>query len=109
MTKTAFDKIAAGLNDAVAMTTETMIERMARSIGDVVYGYVDQDDTATTWLSSLSAARAALQVLKEPTEAMVDVSYGTVGEIYSDGVTKAYGCSAVFIAMIDAALQEKVR
>jgi hypothetical protein len=80
----------------------TMLEKMATAIGSHLYGYVSPDDTPNTWDMSVSAARAALEAIREADESLFAKSPRLCcGDWYTDG------CAPVFTAMIDAILNEK--
>ena len=51
------------------MTDSTMVERVAKAIGDECYGWVDARETPNTWAISVDAARAAIEAMMEPTPA----------------------------------------
>ena len=72
-----------------------MIKEVAKAIGDTVYGYVDENDTPNTWATSMEMARAAIEAMMMPTEAMVSA------------VTDEGDCYLSFQQMIRAALEEK--
>ena len=44
---------------------EQLIERMARAIGEHMFGWVDPDDTPHTWGHALGAAHVALRAMSE--------------------------------------------
>ncbi len=101
------------------MTTETMIERMARALAA---NFFDEDDGSESgpmsnrqvyideaWTGFMGDARAALQALREPTETMTEIG-ASHWWVEIDGPTsdrKLQVASGSFTAMIDAALQEK--
>jgi hypothetical protein len=70
----------------------TMLTRVAKAVGDVAFGYVDPDETPTTWDMSLSMARAALIAMREPTDTMIMASV-------------PFNSRQSWQAMIDAALE----
>lgn len=75
------------------MVGGTMTERVAKAIGDCLYGYVDPNDTPNIWASSVSAAEEALKAMREPTAAMLAV-----------GPPEPYMDADVWANMVDAAL-----
>jgi hypothetical protein len=80
----------------------TMLEKMATAIGSHLYGYVSADDTPNTWATSVSAARAALEAIREVDESLfAEHPRLRCGDWYTDG------CAPVFIAMIDSILNER--
>jgi hypothetical protein len=81
------------------MTEQSMIERVARAIGDWDSGramVLDANDCR-------QIARAALEALREPTEGMLLPGAETLPD-YDPGCDDAKNC---WQAMIDAALSEK--
>lgn len=75
----------------------TMIERVARAICK------SQTQTDRTWEAFLPEATAAIEAMREPTDAMVDAGSSHFHEENSTGAA-AY----CFGDMIDAALNEQV-
>lgn len=84
--------------------TDSMIERVARALcrcrasqPDYVLGWssVDQE-VHYCWNEWVEEARAAIQAMRTPTEAMVDAGYRAAGPPPSQ-----------YVAMTDAALKEK--
>lgn len=68
------------------MAENDMVERVARAIEDRLRG--------KDFLSYEEAARAAIEAMREPTDAMADDGYRAI----------KHGADAVWRAMIDAAL-----
>lgn len=52
-----------------------MLDRVAKAIGDHLYGYVDPKDTPNSWPKALGAARAAIEAMRDPTDAMKEAAY----------------------------------
>lgn len=73
--------------------SEDMVERVARVIGGLLYGYVDPDDTPRTWKRSVDVAIAAIEEMRTPTPAMLDA-----------GPPEPYMDADVWAKMVDAAL-----
>ena len=73
---------------------EDMVAKVARAIGDHLYGYVDAADTPATWAKSIAVARLAIQALRDPTEPMMEAAFK---ECRNNG-------RVAWQAMIDAAL-----
>lgn len=48
-----------------------MIDKVAKAIGDNLYGYVNPKDTPNTWPASLEIARTAVEAMRKPTPGMV--------------------------------------
>lgn len=81
--------------------SESMIERVAQAIAKA------QTQTESMWQAFLPEASAAIEAMREPTEAMVDA--GGDEEVFADGAAyMSLGRVAVeaYQAMIDAALAE---
>lgn len=63
-----------------------MIERVAKNIGDNLYGYCDKNDTPNTWETAVGLARSAIKAMREPTEEMIKageligVEYGYISD-----------------------------
>ena len=72
---------------------EDMVAKVARAIGDHLYGYVDATDTPASWAKSIAVARLAIQAMREPTEAMLEA-----------GPVEPYMDRDVWARMLDAAL-----
>lgn len=72
---------------------ESMVERVAKAIA-LANRAPDSDD----WPVYVADARAAIEAMREPTDAMVDAGEGTM--------CPHAGC--IFSDMIDAALNEQV-
>lgn len=77
------------------MDTPSMIERVARAIAKGEYG----ENVDDVWHTCIDDARAAIEAMREPTEAMLDAGYGA----------EPTGAALVapWEAMIDAALAEQ--
>lgn len=78
----------------------TMIERVARTLEPQAWRALGIGDTLAyknRRTSSLRKARAAIEAMREPTDAMADEGYRAI----------AKGADAVWIAMIDAALKDE--
>lgn len=60
------ERAAEKLGVAVPAADEARLHRVAKAIGDAVYGYVDPVDTPNTWATVLSAAHDALAVADVP-------------------------------------------
>lgn len=73
-----------------------MLERVAKSIGDALYGYCDKKDTPNTWSLAMGAAIEAIKAMREPTEKMIKV-----GAYYSTAQSGVYDCDDVWKSMID--------
>lgn len=98
--------------------TDSMIERVARSIcresGAICVMDEDPARPACTRKNceNISLARAAIQAMRTPTEAMLEAGADPVLKLtQADGArTTGWGCSAaaiVYQTVIDAALKEK--
>jgi len=74
----------------------TMIERVAKAIEDVRCESFGEPIPAII----NKMARAAIEAMREPTQQMLDASYGLAGSERGDGRAEA----SVWSAMIDAAL-----
>lgn len=75
-----------------------MIDRVAKAIGDNIFGYVDRNETPNNWRGSVSFAISAIYAMREPTEDMLEA-----GETHvSDGriIEEKYK------RMIDAVLRD---
>lgn len=48
-----------------------MIDKVAKAIGDNLYGYVDPKDTPNAWPASLEIARTAVEAMRKPTPGMI--------------------------------------
>lgn len=89
------------------MTEQTMIERMARAISGAEGDNPDKicGDGRPNWMWYVAEAKAALECLLSPTEAMVDAGWASkplAGTQYG-----AEDACVVFTAMIQAALDEE--
>ena len=89
---------------------------MAKAIGDDVYGVCDPNDTPHTWGIALSAARAAIRAMREPTDEMMNRGTSTILIEHMTRPTKAAGnfvqfpastSHDVWTAMITAASPEE--
>ena len=89
------------------------IDRVAKAIGDDLYGYCDPKDTPNTWQVAVGAARAAVAAMREPSDGMF--MRGSNAEPYNRkqngrmrgrriGDMPARDCWRL---MIDAALEEQ--
>lgn len=79
------------------MEEQGMIERVAKALAD------ELDMSLTFWEEYIEAAKAAIQAMRIPSQAMMDAGDGCCGE---------YGCGdyrmkQIFSAMVDAALNEQ--
>lgn len=83
-----------------------MVERVAKAVGEVLYGAADPVDTPNNWARSMDAARAAITAMREPTEEMRQRGGSTLllHEYEPDGPE---GSRDVWQSMIDAALAER--
>ncbi len=94
------------------MTTDSMVEKMARAIGEHYDGYCDPVATPNTWASAMGAARAALKVMREPTERVVEAMQTEVNLLDNPDPPNAVEFLArqevldIWSAAIDAALKE---
>lgn len=80
----------------------TMIERVARAQAEVIFGKgcpLDDDDYVR--------ARAAIEAMREPTDAMVDAGFDA-GDDTVQGYSENADPQDTWQAMIDAALNEQV-
>ena len=59
-------RAAEKLGVEVPVVDEARLHRVAKAIGDAVYGYVDPIDTPNTWATALSAAHDALVAADAP-------------------------------------------
>jgi hypothetical protein len=80
-----------------------MEERVAKAIGDLIYGYVDQTDTPNNWANAVGMARAAFTEMRKPTEAM-QLAGHNVRNDPKTGLPTHCGTDEIFTAMIEAAL-----
>lgn len=78
----------------------TMLERVARAIYENVSAGADDME------SCIIAARAAIEAMRVPTEAMVDAGEGQVAELRNETST-SYTAAETYRAMIDTALLEQ--
>jgi hypothetical protein len=85
--------------------TESMVERVARAIFEVEYpgGEVDEYRWERSKEAYLAQAQAAIEEMREPTDAMVDA-----GDAVEPGVTGYTDALSHYQAMINAALNEQV-
>ena len=86
--------------------TENIIERMCRAMCRDQYPGCDEDEWLVTakcprWGLFVSQAKAALEAMREPTEAMHDA-----GQAVNIG---PYSITSIWEEMIDAALEEDPR
>lgn len=51
-----------------------LLNRLARALGEELYGHCDPDGTPNTWRTAMSLARTALREMREPDEAMIDAA-----------------------------------
>lgn len=79
-----------------------MIERVARAIGDSYDGDVNPVDTPNSWARALSAARAAIEAMREPTPQMRAAVREAGG---FDAYTATDNTDAIIAALIDEALR----
>jgi hypothetical protein len=93
----------------------TMLERMARAtwgktpkcdLQGSSEGPCSLGDECYCWTAALKNARAALQAMREPTEAMVLAAYRAFDAFGPDAVLGPHETLAIWHAMIDAALEE---
>jgi len=86
---------------------ESMIERVARAICATYYGKPDRDGN---WMAFLKEARAAIEAMQEPTDAMTEAGAGLDDDDWDDspiGFASAKGeARATYRAMIATALNE---
>lgn len=82
-----------------------MVERVARIIGDHYDGHADPVETPNNWTSAMQAARAAVEAMREPTEAQLDrfVSRALCVSVSGQGGWSKYARDQ-WQTMIDAAL-----
>lgn len=99
------------------VTEISMIERVARVLADgghmgVTLAFIEQQDTDAGSIpllrqadtaKAISAARAAIEAMREPTDAMANVAYSGVFCI-GDGMVTNEDAAALWRDMIDAAL-----
>jgi len=78
-----------------------MVERVAKAVGDIAYGYVDSAGTPTTWDMSVVLARVAIAAMREPTKTMIDAGHDADEWGESNG-----DCGSHWKLMIDAALKQ---
>lgn len=83
------------------MTAE-MVERVARAIGEALFGYYEplEDGDSSSSAQARLAARTAITAMREPTEGMVEASNREW-----DG-RMSHRSSGAWLAMIDAALAD---
>jgi len=97
---------------------ETMVERVARAIApewfiltedseSIVSNYPGQTVDMQRW--AMTKARAAIEAMREPTEAMEDAAGGALCSAIESRAEDAIVCGAVYRAMIDAALAEPAK
>jgi len=92
-----------------------MVARVAKAIGEALYGYCDPVDTPNTYSAATTAARAAIAEMRQPTDDMIAV--GRDMEFERDNPTSEYemivsyrvdaDATAIWQTMIDAALNAK--
>ena len=88
----------AGSLQETLTVTPTMREKMARTIGDALYGNADPVTCPNNFARALIAADAALDALREPTKAMFDKALSHMDSYSSNG--------AWWYAMIRAAKED---
>lgn len=87
---------------------EDMVAKVAKALGDHLYGYVDPTETPATWAMSIATARLAIAAMREPTEGMLEAGLLDLCselpnyEFSSEEKTRAL--VIILRAMIDAAL-----
>lgn len=83
---------------------ESMVERVARAIeGEIdIVEMVSASPEAIRRLRATRIARAAIEAMREPTDAMVDTAWAEIGEHGDADV------AVIYANMIDAALNEQV-
>lgn len=83
-----------------------MIEHVARAIGESLYGLCDPRETPNTWAQAVSAARAAIEAMREPTEAMCQAGADAADDsgMYAQPTTGDFRRG--YPAMIDAAMAD---
>ena len=84
------------------MMVESMIERVARAICK------SQTQTDRTWEAFLPEATAAIEAMREPTDAMVMAAEWAEPEYREDDMDVGATYKAEWRAAIDAALNEQV-
>lgn len=80
-----------------------MVERVAKAIGEEVYGWVDPVETPNTWRSSVSLARTAIAAMRVPDPAMVEGGYAASARC---DCMRLHDFVEAWHAMIDAALAD---
>lgn len=85
------------------MAMSTMLEKLAKALGERMYGYVDPHDTPSTWRASMDLAREALITIRVPTEEMAQAGYE--GMERANGVKPIGGMKTAYMSMIDEALK----
>lgn len=63
-----------------------MIDRVAKAIGEVAFGYVDPVDTPSTWRVAVSAAESAMAAMRDPTPDMMQIAEGYADFVLPDAV-----------------------
>lgn len=90
---------------------ESMVEGVARAIYEVPgRGYEWSNAEEPERKHALKYARAAIEAMREPTDAMMDVMNDVVidGPDYVDFYPSMADCASLWTAGIDAALNEQV-
>lgn len=85
-----------------------MIERVARAISQSFHeeGYIEGVSDPSEWEEFLKAARAAIEAMRDPTDAMQQAVWEACFDNKYDG-TQAPAAYAMCVAVIDAALEDK--
>ena len=91
---------------------ETMVEKVSRAIYEELEGPVNNQDfkrQMAQWERCLKAARAAIEAMREPTDAMV---YAADGHRDGSGCIEGHAphsTRGMLVAAIDAALNEEAQ
>lgn len=80
----------------------TMRQRLARALGEALYGHCTAETTPNTWLTAMDLAEVALRTMREPTIEMANAPYR-----HLIPKTDPPAWALAYRHMIDAALQDQ--